>query len=155
MFDAEKKLIQDYDTLNNGYNMTEGGDSGPILYGKDNGNYGNRGEKSPLFGTKHTEEQNKKNSEAVLGHWENNPERRKAVSKHFSELAKKRTGAKNAAAVTYIFTDPDGTDHTVVGGFVKFCKGQGWYSVRVRKAAREDGVVVAYGKDTGWKVRKV
>ena len=38
--DLEKYFISEYDTLHNGYNMTEGGDYPPSLSGKDNGMYG-------------------------------------------------------------------------------------------------------------------
>jgi group I intron endonuclease len=52
-YEREVHYIEKYDTYNNGYNMTKGGDRGPVKVGKDNGMHGRR----------HTEEAKKKMSE--------------------------------------------------------------------------------------------
>ena len=38
--DLEKEYIQTFDSINNGYNISPGGDIPPVFYGKDNHNYG-------------------------------------------------------------------------------------------------------------------
>lgn len=52
-FECEQFYIAKYDTFCNGYNMTEGGDRGPVKVGSDNG----------MYGRKHTKEAKQKMSE--------------------------------------------------------------------------------------------
>lgn len=79
--ELEKSMIVKYDSMNSGYNIIEGGNRPPILYGTDNPRYGvkltsdirkrigdsERGEKGFWFGKKMTKAHREKVSKALLG----------------------------------------------------------------------------------------
>lgn len=80
LFEAEKYYIKKFDTFKKGYNMTEGGEGTPGLFGELN----------PFYGHKHTEETKRKLSMAARGH------------KHTEEWKK-----KNSELMRKRMTDPN------------------------------------------------
>ena len=56
MFEFEELLISHILESDNSYNVMSGGDCGPVMYGPDNFMFGKKGELSPNFGIKRSQE---------------------------------------------------------------------------------------------------
>lgn len=70
------------------YNITGGGDCGPVNYGKDNG----------FYGRKHSEESKKKMSEAHIGHKPSTETRKKLSESHKGKVLSEEHKAKLSEA---------------------------------------------------------
>lgn len=81
-------------------NMTDGGE-GTRLMGSDNGRFGFRGKDNPTYGLKRTNEQRVRMSKTQQKMWDDNPERKKALSENnpaYTQLFRdKVSGDKNPA----------------------------------------------------------
>ena len=97
----EKLYIKIYDSYDNGYNLTEGGENPPILKGKNNPMYGRKLPRETkqkiseaLKGKKHTPEARQKMSKANSG--ENNP---MYACKHTQETKQKISKTKSGKSL--------------------------------------------------------
>jgi hypothetical protein len=152
-FRAEIELIDTYDTFYNGYNTTLGGNSGPILRGKDNGMYGRTHTKEvkEKIGQLTKERLANKTYEEVHG-IEKATHLRQQHSNDMKRIRLTRSGKgpNNPNAKTFEFIDPNGLIHLITGGMVKFCR---------EHALRPDAIIdVSKGRRTeykGWTVRLV
>jgi len=145
---AEREIfwIKYYNTYNNGYNMTEGGEGFTsnqrknwiknnydkhIKNMKENGLLSMKGEKNPFYGKKHSEENLKKSV--------NN--RRKNNNGEYHPNG-------NRTAKTFLFISPEGKEYKVFNSAKKFCEEQG---INVKIFQKFPNQVIERGKSKGWK----
>jgi group I intron endonuclease len=131
---VEIEMIEKYNTFENGYNLTRGGE-GRFGYshteetkkkiseaerGEKNHMYGKRGSNCPNFGKTHSKKTKKRMSEAKKG------ENHTFYSKHCSKKTKEKMslaqiGGKNHNAKKYVITTPEGKE-IFVHGIANFCR---------------------------------
>lgn len=123
----EPLLIAEFDSINSGYNIVKGGNTGPHLPGRLNG----------MWGKKHTDEVKQKQSLLAKTRLSG----KSYIELHGREKAKElkvdrsiklkkfiqcnpgcRAGNKNSNAKHYYFKDCNGIEYHIIGGLRKFCK---------------------------------
>ncbi len=132
--ELEKYMIKKHDSIDKGYNILEGGNINPILYGEDNPRYGMRlsysvrkkmsdaqkGEKGYWYGKKHTDDHRGKVSKALQGKKKHRLHG-KRLSKQFGEW--------------WLIEFPDGK-FKVIQSLRKFCKEYNLHDIHMSEVSR-------------------
>lgn len=119
----ENQTIKKYDSINKGYNVIEGGNINPVLYGEDN----------PRYGVKLPYTVRKKIKEAQIGengYWyrkEFSENHRRNISKALKGKKKSKRHAENiskAFGAYWLVEYPNG-DYKIIKSLAKFCRENG------------------------------
>jgi len=152
MNEMEFHYIKQYDSLDNGYNLTLGGEgvvgNKVSKESRKKMSLSHKGIKMPPF----TEEHKRKISESHLG--DKNPNFGKSMPVHVKDMLidinKKMVGAKNPLSKKYVITTPSGKGFVVIG-LNYFCKN--YKKEKLNRGNMANCAIGGYKQHKGYKCR--
>ena len=135
MFEKEKELIEEYNSIKEGYNMNEGGNAPPSMKGRKRPDVSQRlKENNPMSdenirerhkdATIRNEEWKRNNEKAIRKANSEESNRKQAKSISGDNNPNKRKDVKEKKAKKYVITDPEGNEYKI-SNLSEFCQNKG------------------------------